>query len=310
MKALIFIALLSFPGSIWAETRPNDDWVAFNRAGAPNSNLQCFIPNNVSVADGYLLINTRAETSTCASFDLPQATFNYTSGFVSMRRFSFLYGTVEVRAKFGGGANTGAWPIVWMEDASCQASDPTGTDDNCNGQEIDIAEILESKFDQVNQQIHVDNYVHKDGCTAPASDTSKNFHTYQLVWSLDSLVFKIDGAATCRIIKPYVPNTPMYVKVDTFVGNYAGPIKNESLPWTTLVDYVKVTQGPKVVFFDDFDGRPVIQATPVVPVLSFTQRVSHLGLVVINRARESKRTLALVGLGAIVVMAAAYWIRR
>ena len=77
-----------------------------------------------------------------------------------MRNFNFLYGTVEFRAKFGGGVGTGAWPTVWMEDASCQASDPTGTDERCNGQEIDIAEILNSDFTHINQQIHVDNFNH------------------------------------------------------------------------------------------------------------------------------------------------------
>jgi beta-glucanase (GH16 family) len=275
MKTLLIIALLRFSASAWAETSLGDAWVAFNRAGAPNSNLQCFTSNNVSLSDGNLVIVTRPETSTCSSFDLPSATYNYTSGYVSMRRFNFLYGTVEFRAKFGGGTNTGSWPCVWMEDASCQASDPTGTDDNCNGQEIDIAEILNSKFDQVNQQIHVDGYTHSDGCTAHTSDTSQNFHTYQLVWSLGSLVFKIDGATTCTITRSYVPNAPMYVKVDGFVGSAGGPVNHESLPWTTLVDYVRVTQGHNVLFSDDFDGKATQQLPPAVLASSFTPRQSR-----------------------------------
>jgi len=231
------------------------DWIAYDRAGATNSNFQCFTPNNVSVADGNLVIVTRHETSTCTSIDLPSATYNYTSGFVSMRCFNFLYGTVEFRAKFGGGAKTGSWPAVWMEDASCQASDPTGTDDNCNGQEIDIAEILRGNFTHVNQQIHVNRFAHNDGCTAHTSDTSKKFHTYQLDWSPGSLIFKIDGRKTCKISKQYVPSAPMYLKIDTDVGSSGGPVKNKSLPWTSQVDYVKVTQNSKVVFFDDFDGK-------------------------------------------------------
>lgn len=270
MKTLLIIALLSFPVSTWVETSLSDAWVVFNRAGAPNSNLQCFTPNNVSVSDGNLVIITRSETSTCSSFDLPSTTYNYTSGYVSMRRFNFLCGTVEFRAKFGGGTSTRSWPRVWMEDASCQASDPAGTDDNCNGQEIDIAEILHSDFDRVNQEIHVDGYTHNDGCTAHTSDTTQNFHTYQLVWSLGSLVFKIDGATTCKITKRYVLTAPMYLKVDACVGSYGGPIKHESLPWTTLVDYVKVTQGPNVVFFDDFDGKATQQSPSAVLASSFT----------------------------------------
>lgn len=270
MKALLLFGLLSFPVSTWAQKGLGDAWIVFSRAGAPNSNLQCFAPNNVSVSDGNLVIITRPEASTCRSFDLPTATYNYTSGFVSMRRFNFLYGIVEFRAKFGGGADTGSWPIVWMEDASCQASDPTGTDDNCNGQEIDIAEILRSDFTAVNQEMHVDNYAHNDGCTAHTSDTSRNFHTYDLVWAPGTLVFKIDGTSTCTLKKRYVPNAPMYLKVDNFVGCVGGPVDNRSLPWTTLMDYVKVTQGNRVVFFDDFDGRAPVESQPAVRAALFS----------------------------------------
>jgi len=263
------LSLICFPMVIvllcpvaFCQAAIDGQWVAFDRAGAPNSNLQCFTPRNVAVSNGYMVITTKAEDVSCTSFDLPTAKYKYTSGFVSMRTFNFLYGTVEFRAKFGGGSKTGAWPIVWMEDATCQASDPAGTDDRCNGQEIDIAEILNSDFTHVNQQIHVNDFKQNDGCTAPATDTSQNFHVYQLAWSAGSLIFKIDGTVTCTITKPYIPNSPMYVKANTFVGNYAGPVKDNSLPWTTLIDYVKVTQGSAVLFNDDFDLASTIRAAP------------------------------------------------
>ena len=92
--------------------------------------------------------------------DLSLKIYRYTSGWVSMRNLNFLYGTVEFRAKFGGGANSGAWPVVWMEDASCQASDPTGTDDDCNGQEIDIAEIVPAHGPTIaNAQAKIAEYI-------------------------------------------------------------------------------------------------------------------------------------------------------
>jgi beta-glucanase (GH16 family) len=216
----------------------------------------------VNVAEGSLAITTESRTTTCSSFDIPIARHDYASGFVSMRTFNFLYGTVELRAKFGGGEKTGAWPVVWMLDASCQPSVPTGTDDNCNGQEIDIAEILKSDFTHVNQQIHVDNYTRNDQCTATTSDTSQNFHVYQLDWAEGSLVYKIDGTTTCTISRRYVPKAPMFVMIDVFVGSYGGAVKNASLPWTTLVDYVKVIQDSRVVFFDDFDGKPIRHFPP------------------------------------------------
>jgi beta-glucanase (GH16 family) len=255
MRKLLLVALLCFPWAARAQTGLNSQWIAFNRASAPDSNLQCFKPNNVTVSRGNLVITTKREFATCSSIDLSLAAYRYTSGWVAMRNFHFLYGTVEFRAKFGGGVNSGAWPVVWMADVSCQASDPTGTDDNCNEQEIDIAEILHSDFTHVNQQIHVDKFSHNDGCNATTTDTSKNFHDYQLFWSAGSLVFKIDGATTCTITQKYVPNAPMYVKIDNFVGKFGGPVKDRSLPWVTLVDYLKVTQNSKVIFEDDFDPK-------------------------------------------------------
>lgn len=265
----VFCILLCHPSVMLSQTDLNGQWIAFNRAGAPNSNLQCFTPNNVSVSGGNLVITSKSDTANCSSFDLAAATYHYTSGFASMRSFNFLYGTLEVRAKFGGGPSTGSWPIVWMEDASCQESDPTGTDDRCNGQEIDVAEILHSDFTHVNQQIHVNDFTHNDGCTASATDVSQNFHVYELIWSAGSLVFKIDGATTCTISQRYVPNAPMYVKINNFVGNMGRSVNNSSLPWTTLVDYVKVTQGSAVVFDDDFNLTATVQPAPPTPASSY-----------------------------------------
>jgi beta-glucanase (GH16 family) len=168
----LLVLLACFAQVARAQDKHKQDWVAFSRAGAPSRPLQCFSPSNVSVCGGDLILFTRAESTTCSSFDLATATYKYTSGFVAMRTFSFLYGTVEFRAKFGGGSRSGAWPVVWMADVSCQASDPNGADNRCNGQEIDIAEILHGDFKHVNQQIHVDNFTHDDGCDPRTSDTS------------------------------------------------------------------------------------------------------------------------------------------
>jgi beta-glucanase (GH16 family) len=234
-------------------------WIAFNRGGAENSNLQCFTPGNVQVAEGNLVITSKNESARCSSFDLAPATDAYTSGFIAMRGFSFLYGTVTYRAKLGGGNGTGAWPIVWMADASCQKSDPSGTDNNCNDQEIDVSEILNSDFTRINQQIHVDRFKHNDGCSPHVSDVSQNYHVYQLDWSPGLLIFKVDGTVTCTIRKTYVPSGPMYVKMNTFVGGVGGGAVNpKTLPWQTQVDYVRVTQAGKLIFSDEFnDGRRI-----------------------------------------------------
>ena len=243
-----------------------DQWIAFNRAGAGNSNLQCFKPDNVAVSDGFLIISTKTEPANCSSIDLAPADYKYTSGFVSMRSFSFLYGTIEFRAKFGGGDHSGAWPVVWMNDAACQPTDPTGTDGSCKGEEIDIAEILDGNFERVNHQIHVGNFTNNDGCTAQVSDTSKNFHTYKLAWSEGTLDFSVDGVTTCKVSGKYVPSVPMYLKMNVFVGNYGGPVNEGSLPWRTFVDYVRIKEGARTLFEDDFTSGDTIYPAPYIPM--------------------------------------------
>jgi beta-glucanase (GH16 family) len=307
----VLIACFCYPAVTAAQTDPNGQWIAFNRAGAPNSNLQCFTPSNVSVSDGYLIITTKSETASCNSVDLPYTTHNYTSGFVAMRSFNFLYGTLEVRAKFGGGTGTGAWPAVWMADASCEASDPTGTDDHCNQQEIDVAEILDSDFTHVHHLIHVEQFAHNDGCAASTTDASQNFHIYQLVWAPGSLVFKIDGIVTCTVSQTYVPSSPMYVKIDMFVGNNGGflrrALRKRSLPWTTVVDYVKVTQGSTVVFNDDFSSGATVQPAEFVLVAPAPRNASISAFEIL--LHWSLR-IVIVCVLAVIVIAAVTFRRR
>jgi beta-glucanase (GH16 family) len=177
-----------------------------------------------------------------------------------MRSFHFLYGTVEFRAKLGGGNHSGAWPVAWFADASCQPSDPTGTDNDCNDQEIDMAEILDGNFNQVNQQMHVERFKYNEGCKPQVSDVSQNVHTYRMDWSEGLLVFKIDGNTSCTIKSKFVPHEPMYMKFTVFVGGYGGPVNAKTLPWSTQIDYVKISQGTNVIFEDQFSesvtGQP------------------------------------------------------
>ncbi len=285
-----------------ASTRTSQtQWIAYNRAGAPSESLQCFTPGNIAVTGGNLIITTKAGSARCSSFDLAPATHPYTSGFVAMRSFEFLYGVVEVRARFSGGEGTGAWPVIWMADASCHASDPGGTDNRCNGQEIDIAEILKSEFTHVNQQIHVDNFTHNDGCTASTTDTSRSFHVYRIDWSPGSLVFSIDGTVTCTIAQKYVPSAPMYLKINVFAGGYGGPVNNGSLPWTTLIDSVKVSQGSSVVFNDDFNQSDTIEAAEFSTVTPSAWRTLGSSLGVLWSKWPVR--LAAIGLSIVAVTA-------
>lgn len=66
----------------------------------------------------------------------------------------------------------------------------------------------------------------------------------------------------------------MYLKISMSVGKYGGPVKNDSLPWKTIIDYVKVTQGNSVVFIDDFDTADTVQAAPSILITPAPPRFS------------------------------------
>jgi hypothetical protein len=233
-------------------------WIVFDRANSKAADTNCFTVANMSTSSAGLNLEAQLQSATCNSVDEATQDYSYTSGEIAMRSFNFLYGTIEFSGKFGGGTGTGSWPSVWMLDASCQPSDPTGTDDNCNSQEIDMAEVY-GTFTNVNQQIHVDNQTYDNGCTATTTDVSENYHVYDLVWSAGSLVWMIDGVTTCTVTESYVPSGPMYVKIGGFMGGATGgTINNSTLPWNTNIQYLEVTQGSTVVFSDTFNGSASI----------------------------------------------------
>jgi beta-glucanase (GH16 family) len=227
-------------------------WTPFNRAGSSSSNGQCFTPANVALGSGLLTLTALIQSATCSSIDEAPETLGYTAGYVAMRSFNFLYGTVEFRAKFGpcNGAsctNVGYWPSVWMNSVGCQASDPTGTDNNCDEGEIDIAELW-GDFTHINQALHRPDsscgYNCGGGVTAGPDDMSTHFHVYDLVWTSGSLSWYIDGTLTTGPLTTGVPTEAYYVKMDQFVGGaIGGAINNASFPWLEQIDYLKVGFG-------------------------------------------------------------------
>ena len=245
---------ISFAEAAGVVTALDLAWQAANRTGIDGDS--CYEQGNVVVSGGYLQLLTTLQNTNCESIDYEYATQTYRSSSVSMRNLSFTYGTVEFRAKLGGGNRTGAWPVFEMFNACSLISYPYGTDNNCvNTEEIDITEINRSNFLNINQQIHLSSGSHDDGCSPKVSDASQNFHVYDLIWSPGSLIWKVDGVTTCTITKSYVPSDAMYFFIDMNAGSNGGTVNNSSLPWTTLVDYVKITQGSTVIFDDEFNGR-------------------------------------------------------
>jgi beta-glucanase (GH16 family) len=148
---------------------------ALNVYSDVNSEKECYQPSQTAIVPGTGLVETAiVQSISCNGFTLP-----YTSGAIVMAPpFTFLYGTVEFKAKVAG--CTGCWPAIWMLGYLCQPSAPTiynaSTCDwpNPGADEIDITELLDSNFTSVNQQIHTSSS--NAGCRATTTDTSKNFH--------------------------------------------------------------------------------------------------------------------------------------
>ena len=229
--------------------------------------------------------------------------YSYTSGYMQMKTFNFLYGTVTVKAQIPGGTT---WPAIWLLGTGCQ--DPVAlqsTISTCNEKwpdpnydEIDIAEFLSSNsngtaFIQVHQQIHDNNgspectaspdwNIICTGNDAPSScctgsdagycNASNSFHVYSLTWTSSALNWFVDGVNTCTTTD--VSTTPKFLIIDTAVGGTGGatPSGGTGFPQTMLVDYVHVTT----------TSTPNISGIPVSPSAGANGSISPSSVVTVN----------------------------
>jgi beta-glucanase (GH16 family) len=220
-------------------------WITMNRHGDyGNNELQCYVPGNVSILTGQLQIDSRLQAQTCGDANHAAAAWNYTSAMVQWKTLNFTYGTLEFKAQLAGGKGT--WAAVWLLGANCQGANVVGADNSgkckwpdAGSDEIDITEVLNGDYTHVNQQVHSGS--NNNGCSAPTSDVTKNSHVYQLVWSTTSLIWKIDGTETCRLTSG-IPSTPMFVIINAALGGAGGAVTDSTLPQTTRVDYIRLTQ--------------------------------------------------------------------
>lgn len=221
-------------------------WIALNsHADTTNSEPGCYTSANVTVSGGLL-----TETAENRAFTCPDTTGSnsYPTGAIQFKTYSFRYGTLDVRAKVAG--CTGCWPAIWMLGTNCQS--PAYLVNGLNpgscvwpqsgSQEIDIAEFLSSNFTKPWSNIITSGGSQPNQASNAITNASSNFHTYTIVWSAGSLVVKIDGA-TITTYSSNVPSTPMFLIVNTTLGAQGGTISNGTLPATTQIDYVHVTEG-------------------------------------------------------------------
>jgi len=227
-------------------------WTVLDRiSDQANGEINCCIPANVSVSGGFLAGLSKNEDHTCGDSQQAAVTEHYTSWQIQQKTAPFLYGTVDVRAKLPAG--TGIWPAIWMLGYKWQASQPAtanipGHDWPHDGWcEIDIAEFWQNARSRVNNTVHfnVAGGLHEN---ALPFDASTRYMVYRLEWSLNSLIWSVDGedGAGYRTLRTVtgagnVPDVPMYLIINAAIGGSGGGTPNPStFPQTFSVDWVRV----------------------------------------------------------------------
>lgn len=202
-----------------------------------NHELELYRPDNVSVANGMLKLQARAESTVGWN----GKTYNYTSGMVSTGGragetapgFVFRYGYVEARVKVPGGQ--GMWPALWLLPAS-----------HTWPPEIDVMEILGNQPALTHMHYH---YLRPDGTAADAGTTwlgpdfSAGWHTFAVDWEPNALIWYVDGIERARYSDPAtITAEPSYVLLNLAVGgDWPGaPDTTTAFPSDYLVDYVRV----------------------------------------------------------------------
>jgi len=194
-------------------------------------------PENVRAENGALVIEARKE---------PYQGYAYTSASMNTRRrFEFLYGRVEVRAKLPTG--NGTWPAIWMLGTNIdEAGWPA-----CG--EIDIMENVGFDPLKIYGTVHTAAYNHVAGTAKGANVTVANpwedFHVYAMEWYADRIDVFADGQkyftfrneGTGSRAWPF--DKPQYLLVNLAIGGAWGGQKgvdDRRFPQKYLVDYVRI----------------------------------------------------------------------
>lgn len=192
--------------------------------------MNFYNPDDVAMREGKLVLRTRDYP------DGKHVTPPYSSGRISTeRKFSFLYGRVDVRAKLPG--TKGLWPAIWLLPA-----------DGSWPPEIDVMELLGHlpRRDFMTFHWGTRRAQQQDQSKFDGPDFTADYHIFSMEWSPGQIRWLIDGVER-KVITNNVPDKPMYLIINTAVGGtWAGPPdKTTVMPQSFMVDYVRVYQHHK-----------------------------------------------------------------
>lgn len=225
---------------------------------------KCFYrDDNVSVANGFLLITSKKEKLKLIDKDGNKKTMKFSSGFVhSFRKFKQKYGYFEIRMKLPQAR--GLWPAFWlMPDRSKKIQDPQISEMRSTGIEKDRKDIISGKGMEIDIMEHLTEWdankfhyaAHWDGYktnlksfrgsqlvgTNPDKD---GFRKFGLYWGENILIWFVDDIEIARWQNNRISDVPMYIIINTNMGGWATDhIEKKKLPDQTIIDYVRVWQG-------------------------------------------------------------------
>ena len=185
--------------------------------------------NNATVSGGTLKIIAKKESFMGSA---------YTSArLLTMNKFTFQYGRIEVSAKLSSALGT--WPAIWMLGNNISS---VGWP-NCG--EIDIMEQKGSDQNKIYGTVHYPGHSGSNGdvSTTVIANASTAFHKYALDWNTSYISFSVDGV----IFKIFANNGSLPFNQNFFVilnlaigGNFGGTVDPGFTNDVLEVDYVRV----------------------------------------------------------------------
>lgn len=150
-----------------------------------NEELQWYLPSQVAVSDGRLLLTAeRHETTAPDGTTYPFRSGMVTTGPPSYRadaRFDFVYGRVEARVRVPAGR--GLWSAFWMLPSTSESRP-----------EIDILESLGHDPSELVFHFHpTDRTVPSDGSRYRGPDLAEGWHDVGIDWEPGRLRWFVDG---------------------------------------------------------------------------------------------------------------------
>ena len=169
----------------------------------------------------------------------------YSGGIRSKGLFEQKYGYFEVRCTLN--SIPGYWSAFWLMGETVSNVDDSGRD----GTEIDIFESAYYEKNAVNHGLNWDGYGsdHKgSGHRYSAAGLYEGYHTFALKWTPNEYVFYVDGEESWRTSDGGVCQEPLYLKMTTETGSFAGRApEGTSLPDSVYIDYIRVYQAEEQV---------------------------------------------------------------